>query len=759
MARSLLSGSVMVWTLTARPENIYRSGLPKPATVEETPFMKRLAIRLRARWGRPILLALAGVALPALALATALTCHVYFDRSHLPNLDAFIRFDLPMIGEVKDARGNVLIELAHEYRRVVSYDDVPQIVRQAILATEDKNFFDHRGIEYRSLPRVVVKAVEYTFSDWRKGGPGSPVRLPQGGSTLTQQLVRGYFLRDEISRERGKELLYQGVGPRLLAGLVGVAAANKLSRKLEEIRLALWLERQMRIRYGSKEQAKREIFARYANFIYLGNGRYGFAAASEYYFNKPLKSFTAEDAGKAALLAGIAKAPREYAPGAGALKPLRRRNFILAQMATNGDIPATAAKKAQEEPIVTAVRRTTETEAPAAIQNVFDELKGLEQGRFSMDDLVQGRIMVSSTVDQRIQAIVNEALENGLAQYERRHPKEKGLIQGSVVVLKNADAAVLAQAGGRRTYNSREARYFDLNRATGSLRQAGSTWKPLVYLAAFASGLTLDTPVLDEPVAVPTGSNGEIKWIANYDHEFKGAIPLRQALAESRNSVAVRLAYGIGLERVARLARALGIRSPIQPYITASLGASEVRLLELAGIYRAMASGLVAEPHVVDRVTDPSGNVLYEAPHIARDISAADLSSAALQEIQEGLRGVVRLASGTANALNRRDFPIPVMGKTGTTSDFRDALFVGSTYGSTGITVAVRIGFDDNRSMGPRETGGRSALPVFREIMLRIYKDALVGPAPRFPSHMESRIDAYIAEQALLQSLSVTPLL
>jgi len=191
----------------------------------------------------------------------------------------------------------------------------------------------------------------------------------------------------------------------------------------------------------------------------------------------------------------------------------------------------------------------------------------------------------------------------------------------------------------------------------------------------------------------------------------------------------------------------MGIRSPLQPYITTALGASEVRLLELAGAYRAMASGVLAEPHVIDRVTDASGAVIYEAPQAVRPIG-----SAGLRLIQEGLRGVVRLPDGTAHSLDGRGFPVSVMGKTGTTSDFRDALFVGSTYGTQGITVAVRIGFDDNRTLGEKETGGRAALPIFREIMLRVYQDKLVGPAPHFPREIEEGIDRYLATQALMQT-------
>ena len=287
---------------------------------------------------------------------------------------------------------------------------------------------------------------------------------------------------------------------------------------------------------------------------------------------------------------------------------------------------------------------------------------------------------------------------------------------------------------------------------TGSLRQPGSVMKPLVYLAAFRSGLTLDATVLDAPISVSSGVAGsEVKWIANYDGRFKGLIPARQALAESRNAVAVWIARAVGIEKVIRTCQELGFRTPLNPYISTALGASEVRLLELAGAYRAMASGVRAEPHVIARVTDGADALLYEAPGAAGEIPPEGLAL-----VQEGLRGVVRLPGGTAHALGGRDFPIPVMGKTGTTSEFRDALFVGSTYGPQGITVAVRIGFDDDRTLGRGETGGRTALPVFREIVRRVYAAALVGAVPQFPREMEDRIDAYLATPVV--SVTATPI-
>jgi penicillin-binding protein 1A len=711
------------------------------------------ACRRRSAWLRRILLLVASsLSLLLLLLAAALIHHVYFDRSGLPDLDPFIRFEPPTTGRIYDARGKVLIELAGEYRKVVSYDEVPVILRQAILAAEDKNFFSHSGVEYRALPRVIQKTVVRSLSEWWKSGTGFRLLLPQGGSTLTQQLVRGYFLQALTSRETGGILSSKGQAPRLLSAVLGVPATNKLFRKLEEARLALWLEEEMRWRYGSQERAKREIFARSASFLYLGNGRYGYAAASEYYFGKPLSDYTQEDAGKAALLAGITKSPRDYAPAPGNPRPLRRRNEILALMLRNGYIPEGLAKRCQAEPVHVAAHSPIKTHAPAAIESVLDELKQHGGTRFGFEDLIQGRISVQSTLDERVQTIVNEALENGLALYEQRHPRAKGLIQGSVVVLHNADAAILAEAGGRQVYQDRNTRYSDYNRVTGSLRQPGSAWKPLVYLAAFRRGLDLATTVPDEPIEVPQGADGKVKWIANYDNLFKGPIPIRQALAESRNTVAVWITREIGLDEVVRTARELGIRTPLQPYITTALGASEVRLLELADAYRHMASGSLAESHVIDRVTDSSGEVLYKTPWPGREIS-----SAALSLIQEGLRGVVRLPDGTAHSLDDRDFPIPVMGKTGTTSDFRDALFVGSTYGPERITVAVRIGFDDNRTLGATETGGRTALPIFREIMLRVYRDQLVGPAPRFPREIEEGIDGYLAMRTVLEAVGDAP--
>jgi penicillin-binding protein 1A len=689
-------------------------------------------------------------AVPLVLILCGIT-YISYNRMDLPDLEAFIRFEPPTIGHIYDANGHVLIELGRERREIIQYKNIPDVLREAILSAEDENFFSHAGVDFSVFPRMLGKMNIHALMA-RGGGSNSENAgeraqvFPQGGSTITQQLVRGYFLQKLTSTKTSNTLQHKGLYAHVLAFVIGTPGANRLLLKVEEMRLSLWIEGEMRKRYGSKRRAKEELLARYASFIYLGNGRYGFEAASQYYFGAPLQAFTADDADKAALLAGITKSPGEYAPTlANNQKPLRRRNQILALMVKNHFISAQRALNSQQTPIRLAAHVDGPIEAPAGVENVLDELKGLDATHASdigISQLLEGRIQIYSTIDDRIQRFANAALENGLNLYERRHPKNTGLIQGSVVVLRNSDSAILAEAGGRRRYKEHNAAYSDYNRVTQSMRQPGSAMKPIVYLAAFRQGaLELDTPVPDEPISVPTSGNETLKWISNFDNQFKGIIPARQALAESRNAVAIWIIQQIGIDSVLKTARDVGIRTLLHRYDTTALGASEVTLLELANAYRMMASGVHAEPYVIAKIEHNGGEVIYKRPLPCCSINKNELG---LSMIQEGLRGVVRLPSGTAHALDARNFPIPVMGKTGTTNNYRDALFVGSTYGPDGITVAVRIGFDDNRSLGGMETGGRAALPVFREVMLKTYQAKLVGPVPVFPASMESNIAEYL---------------
>jgi penicillin-binding protein 1A len=677
--------------------------------------------------------------------------HIYLGRRNLPDLGPFTRFEFPTIGHVYDANGQPLIELAREYRLITQYDDIPPIVRDAILATEDKRFFSHNGVGYSSIPRVLSKIRLGAFvgrlaTGGRHDNTSGRAIFPQGGSTITQQLVRGYFLQRLTSQENSYTLRNLGLVSRALSSLIGERNVNMVFRKREEMRLSFWLEEQMREQFGSKRRAKEEIFARYVSFVYMSNGQYGFARAAEYYFGRPLSTFTAEDADKAALLAGIAKSPRDYAPtGDDTIRILRRRNQILALMAAQGFISHDQLAGAERRPLPVVQLASQAFRSSAAVEHVLDELKATH-AELSIDDLLVGHVQVYSTVDARVQRIVSDALEHGLERYERRHPSARGVVQGSIVVLKNGDGSVLAETGGRQVYHGRATSYSDFNRVRQSLRQPGSAMKPMVYLAAFRHGdFTLETLVPDEPISVPNGSANAEKWISNYDGRFKGLIPIREALAESRNAVAIWITKQIGIDAVLRTSRSLGMQTPLQRYATTALGASEVSLLELATAYRTIASGVLAQPYVVRHIVRDSGDVKNNDEHQA---ASKPIDDTTLSLIQEGLRGVVRIPTGTAHALDSRQFPIAVMGKTGTTNEFRDALFVGSTYGVDGITVAVRIGFDDNRSLGPRETGGRVALPVFQELMLKVYHDGIVGPVPAFPDQMEERITRYLQDDA-----------
>jgi penicillin-binding protein 1A len=245
--------------------------------------------------------------------------YINFNRSNLPDLDGFILFDAPTTGRIYDAKGQLLAELGKEHREITPYNGIPAVLREAILSAEDKNFFSHSGVDYSVFPRLLSKTnvraliARFMNSDSKDAFEHAAV-FPQGGSTITQQLVRVYFLQKLTSTEKNNTLQHAGILPHVLSFAFGIPATNQFLLKVEVLRLSLWLEREMCKRYGSKRRAKEELLARYASFIYLGNGRYGFAAASQYYFDEPLEAFTPDDASKAALLAGTTKSPGDYAP-------------------------------------------------------------------------------------------------------------------------------------------------------------------------------------------------------------------------------------------------------------------------------------------------------------------------------------------------------------------------------------------------------------------------------------------------------------
>ena len=683
-----------------------------------------------------------------------LVWYLYIDKSNLPNIDAFLK-DAPTVGQIYDTNGQVVIQLAKEYRRIVPFDKIPPHVRDSILAAEDTRFFNpwlNHGIDYIAIIRAVIINGAYTAINSYKKREFDFVSA-EGASTITQQTVRLYFLSDITRKENSNKLFYDNFATRTLARVFEIKEVNKLTRKIIEWKYAIRLENEMTKIYGSRAEAKRQIFIRFTP--YLGNGRYGFDTASEYYFGKHVWELTPEEVEKTALLAGMIKNPGLYMPRPNQ-KPeksqvqLNRRNKILSRMAEDGYISKKDAEKFKEQPVEIIVRNEPKTIAPSVVNDVLKEAR---IDGFESEDIFLGSIQIKSTVDLRIQKIVNEALEKGLLEYEKRHPDQKGLIQGSVVVLHNSDAAILSMAGGREFFKGQRYKYSDLNRVKRA-RQAGSAFKPLVYYTAFTEGRTPDDLVLDAPFAISRGYGRGMHPIHNYDGKYLGVIPYKEALKRSRNIPAVKVALLLGdgqesgMEKIEKVIKILGIQSPLHSdidhrnrrvvYITSALGASEVNVLELANAYRALASGLDAEPYMVKEITDRNSNSLFVKKNSSQPLP---FDPQALEMLQFCLRKVVTEPGGTAYSLTAQKFPVPVMGKTGTTNDFRNALFAGSTYGPDGITVVVRVDFDDNRQLAPKETGSLAALPIFKEIVQKIYEQGLVGPIPQFPEYIEKGLN------------------
>ena len=680
--------------------------------------------------------------------------YFYIDKSNMPNIDVFLN-GAPSVGQIYDTDGKVVIQLAKEYRKIVPFEKIPPHIRSAILAAEDTRFFNYwlnHGIDYIAIARAIIVNGAHTILTSITEKRSFDFVAAEGASTITQQTVRLYFLQGITKKENNNQLIFNNFANRMLAKLFEVKEVNKISRKIIEIKYAIWLEAEMTKIYGSRAEAKKQIFIRFTP--YLGNGRYGFETASEYYFGKHIWELTPNETEKAALLAGMIKNPALYTPKPNQTKErsriqLVRRNKILARMAEDNYLNKKTSDGMMKKPVEITVRNEPKTIAPSVVNDILKEVRA---NGFEGEDIFHGDIQIKSTVNLEIQKIVNEALEKGLEAYEKRHPDQKGLVQGSVVVLKNSDAAILAMAGGRQFYQGQRYKYSDLNRVK-RVRQAGSAFKPFVYLTAFMNGWKPSDIISDYPISVSMGYGRRRHYIQNYDGNYIGPAPLEVMLYRSRNAPTVSLTLMLGdgkksgMEKIAETVKLLGINSELHHdtdhrgkvvyYVTSALGASEVNVLELANAYRAMASGLSAEPYMIREITDRDGNILFERKDAMKPLS---INKNALRMLQSSLRKVVTHPGGTAYSLTVQKFPVPVMGKTGTTNDFRNALFAGSTYGSSGITVVTRIDFDDNSQLAPRETGALAALPVFKEIVQKIYKSDLAGPMPQFPEDIEQSI-------------------
>jgi penicillin-binding protein 1A len=673
--------------------------------------------------------------------------------------------DLPQIQELENYRPDVVTELyaddgtligtfALQRRILLTYDQIPQVLRDAIISTEDRHFMDHWGVDF---PRVA----EAAWTDMMHH------RIVQGASTITMQLAGGLFLN---------------------------RSDRSFRRKIEEAMLAIQIER---------HYTKPQIFTMYCNQIYLGAGNYGFEAASESYFGKPVSQLTLPEA---ALLAAIIRGP-VYSPVLHPQRALDRRNLVLDFMVENGKITRAQAKAAQQTPLgLNLTYPQNSTVAPYFVEEIRQRL----EQEFGPEAVHQEGLRVYTTLNPAMQRAAVQAVRDGLHEYDRRHgwrgdlpnvfhehlgtlrsyesPDWRGAIQpgdyvtglitavdrnaavakigpyravitapdfawtgekspdqllqigdlanlhiesvngstvkvqleqvpaaqASLLAIDNATGEIKAMVGG---YDFDESKY---NRAVQAMRQTGSSFKVYVYATALEKGMSPFDTVLDEPVTYTSG--GKEYSPHNYDNTFEGRISLRRALADSRNVPAVRLLDQVGIENVIDNARRFGITSPLPPYLPLALGAADLTLLEHTSAFTVFPDdGIHIQPHMIRRVTSYDGAILEEARPKVTDVLPPEVARTMVSMLED----VVNFGTGVrAKALGR-----PSAGKTGTTNDFTDAWYIGFT---PQITAGVWAGFDDPKtSLGPKETGARAALPIWLEFMEQASKGM---PVENFPN-------------------------
>jgi penicillin-binding protein 1A len=499
---------------------------------------------------------------------------------------------------------------------------------------------------------------------------GGPLR---GGSTITQQLARNLFL----------------------------TPAQNMRRKAQELVLAVWLETKF---------SKKQILALYMNRVYFGAGAYGIEAASQRYFNKPASKLTL---GEAALLAGMLKAPSRYSPVSDVARAERRATIVLEEMVASHVVTPEQRDDAFRHPV-----RISSVLANQRAQYFVDWVDSQVR---QMVGEPQQDLVVQTTLDLPLQAEAEHAVTSVLES----EGKARRVQQAALVAL-DGDGRVRAYVGGESYADSQ----FD--RATDARRQAGSSFKPFLYLTAVEDGRRPDTIVTDEPVKI---GNWEPH---NFESRYLGDISLQTALAESINTVAARMGQEVGTANVAATARRLGIVSPIQTGPSLALGAVEVSPMEMAGAYDAFANGgYKVQPYAIEKITASNGRVLYDHSQQTGQRQTV-IAYPNLQYMNQMLRQVVISGTGAGARIPGYD----LAGKTGTTSDYRDAWFIGYT---GGFVTAVWVGRDDNTPMR-RVTGGSIPADVWRTFMAKALPRLQVaaipgGPAPPPQNPQADQID------------------
>ncbi len=623
-----------------------------------------------------LLIAIACTAVYGITLAAAVSLF----SDDLPNIDELERFQPKRITKVYSADGRHLRNFLEENRELLKgYEEIPKRMEEALIAIEDRRFYSHWGIDLRRIFGAVYANVV------------SLDPTAEGASTLTQQLARN---------------LYRQVGRQSGSGTFEEVMAT-YARKIREQITAVHVERLY---------TKREILTMYLNTVFFGHDAHGLKSGARLYFDKEPAQLAVEEC---ALLAGLLKAPNYYSPMVDPERATRRRNEVLSQMMRSGNLTEEDALRLQKLPVEVRKRRHAETYGlgPYFVEHVRQQLNR-EYGR----SLYRDGFTVHTTLDSRLQRIAETLFVTEIGKVQERVDKSMGsrphgpgtpdsaLVQAAFVAMDLATGRVLAMIGGRDFSDS------EFNRATQALRQAGSSFKPFVYTAAFDNGIFPIDVYEDNAITIVDPVTGKVWDPENYDRKFKGPMTLRDAFKQSRNLVALKLAIEVGPERVVQYARNMGITTPIRPFESIGVGTSEVLLLELVAAFGVFPNkGVLVPPVVVERIEDSEGNLVYEASAIAKEVlrpSVAVLMTDLMRSVMDEVGGTGR------GARTRYGFHSPAGGKTGTTNEYADAWFIGFT---PHLVAGVWVGMDDPAQTLGRQPGSRAALPLWAHFMKEVY--------------------------------------
>jgi penicillin-binding protein 1A len=576
----------------------------------------------------------------------------------LPQIRSLENFKPDAVTRIYSADNVLLAELFIEKRDPVPLEAIPYYLKAAIVATEDRKFYKHSGVDIKGITRAIIKDIKAR-------------KFVEGASTITQQLAKTLFL----------------------------TSRKTLVRKIKEAILAFQLER----RY-----TKDEILELYLNQVYFGSGAYGAESAARIFFGKSVKDLNLAEC---ALVAGMPKLPSRYSPLVNPDLAVKRRNIVLKQMRDTDIITDAIYLQAVKEEFHTKGRHRETAKAPYFVEYI----KKFLEDELGSTRLYKGGLSIFTTLDVNLQMAAEKAIANGLESLEKRMRKQQIRDpdpQAALVSIDLQTGGILAQVGGKDFSDNR------FNRSTTALRQPGSAFKPFVYAYAIERGFAQNEMILDAPVVYKGAKAGEDWKPENFSSSYKGEMTLRHALVISQNIPAVRLMEMLGPYSVAQFAHRLGITSPLTSNLSLALGTSEVTLMDLTSAYSVFPNrGEKIKPFGVLEVVDRQGRVIWRTKPQKRLV----MSQAGAAIMTNILQGVVNEGTGR----KARILAKPIAGKTGTTNDYKDALFIGF---SPSIITGVWVGQDAGGTLGEKETGAKTALPIWIEFM----KTALANEPNRY---------------------------